>query len=344
MPPSQHEILTPGPLLNEKGQLREPGWARSPLLGYSRNDILSPLRRIKEWDYYCILSKDFGVAFTVADNGYIGLISASVFDFSQRSQMNETYTVPFPLGSFSMPSSSVDGSVKIKHKQGAIDFAIMGETSRVLKVDLPGFSHGRGLRGLLVLTEGKDSESVVVATPWRKKPRAFYYNRKVNCLSVEGVIQLGGEEFVFQKDEAFGVLDWGRGVWPYGDLWYWGSASWLVDGRPFGFNIGYGFGDTSRASENAVIRDGKLHKLGAVTFHVSPRDWLAPWRFTSDDGRLEMTMSPILDRSAKMNLLVYSSVQHQIFGRYSGHAVLDDGSVVEFSDIPGFAEKVKNRW
>jgi hypothetical protein len=340
----QHEILAPGPLLDERGLLREPGWARSPLLKYNRNEILAPLRRIKEWDYYCILAKEFGAAFTVSDNGYIGLISVSVFDFSQGSQATETYTVPFPLGAFEMPSSSESGNIKIKHKQGFIDFSVMDGKTRVIKVDFPGFSHGQGLRGLLVLSEGTDAESIVVATPWRKKPRAFYYNRKVNCLSAEGVMQVGDDDFVFTKDEAFGVLDWGRGVWPYGDLWYWGSASWLVDGRPFGFNVGYGFGDTSKASENAVIRDGKLHKLGSVTFHVSPRDWLAPWRFTSDDGRLEMTLTPILDRSAKMSLLIYSTVQHQVFGRYSGRVVLDDGSVLEFADIPGFAEKVKNRW
>jgi hypothetical protein len=340
----QHEILEPGPLLDGEGRLREPGWSRSPLLSYSRNDILSPLRRIKEWDYYCILAKDFGVAFTIADNGYIGIISASVFDFQQKTHITETYTVPFPLGAFSMPSSSLTGGVKIRHKKGFIDFSVIDLNTRVVKVDFPGFSHGQSLRGVLVLSESVNAESIVVATPWRKRARAFYYNRKVNCLAAEGVMQLGDEELFFTKDAAFGVLDWGRGVWPYGDIWYWGSASWLVEGKPFGLNIGYGFGDTSRASENAIFYDGKLHKLGAVTFHINPRDWLAPWRFTSDDGRLEMTMAPILDRSSKMNALVYSSVQHQVFGRYTGKAVLDDGNELIFSDIPGFAEKVKNRW
>jgi len=340
----QHEILNSGPLLDEKGHLREPGWSRSPLFAYDRNEINAPLRRIKEWDYYCILAKKFGVAFTVADNGYIGLISASVFDFSEGTHVSETVSVPFPLGSFSMPQSSLKGDVKVRHKKGFVDFVIMDGGVRIIKVDMPEFAHGRGLRGAIVLTEEKNAESIVVATPWRKKPRMFYYNRKSPCLAAEGVMQLGHEEFVFTKNEAFGVLDWGRGVWPYGDLWYWGSASWHVDGRSFGINVGYGFGDTSRASENAIFRDGRLHKLGAVTFHINPRDWLSPWRFTSEDGRLEMTMTPILDRSASMNLLIYSSVQHQVFGTFSGRAVLDDGEVIEFIDIPGFAEKVKNRW
>lgn len=340
----QHEILSPGPLLDEKGRLSEPGWSRNPLFVYDRLHINAPLRRIKEWDYYCVLSQKFGVAFTVADNGYLGLICATVFDFTEGTHVSETLTVPFPLGSLSMPPSSLEGDVKVRHKKGLMDFVVMNGGVRILKVDIPDFGHGRGLRGAIVLTETKDADSIVVATPWKKKPRTFYYNRKTPCLAAEGVVQLGHEELVFKKNEAFGVLDWGRGVWPYGDVWYWGSVSALVDGRPFGLNVGYGFGDTSRASENAIFRDGRLHKLGSVTFHINPRDWLAPWRFTSEDGRLEMTMKPILDRFSSMNVLIYSSVQHQVFGTFTGKAVLDGGETVEFADLIGFAEKVKNRW
>ena len=38
------------------------------------------------------------------------------------------------------------------------------------------------------------------------------------------------------------------------------------------------------------------------------------------------------------------SDQHQVFGRFTGRAVLDNGTVVEFADFPGFAEKVSNKW
>ncbi|MBS7248505.1 MAG: DUF2804 domain-containing protein, partial [Candidatus Freyarchaeota archaeon] len=116
------------------------------------------------------------------------------------------------------------------------------------------------------------------------------------------------------------------------------------DGRIFGFNIGYGFGDTSAATENIVFVDGRGHKLDQVTFHFDQKDYLNPWRFTSNDGRFEMTMEPILDRCSKMNLLVLKSVQHQVFGRFTGRAVLDDGSEVKIRKAVGFAEYVVNRW
>ena len=51
-----------------------------------------------------------------------------------------------------------------------------------------------------------------------------------------------------------------------------------------------------------------------------------------------------MDRSAKVNLLVLCSDQHQIFGRYTGTVILDDGKKVEIRNLMGFAEKVRNKW
>ena len=57
-----------------------------------------------------------------------------------------------------------------------------------------------------------------------------------------------------------------------------------------------------------------------------------------------MDFQPILHRSSDTNALVIRSDQHQIFGLFCGKAVLDDGTVLEVRDLPGFAEKVYNKW
>ena len=36
--------------------------------------------------------------------------------------------------------------------------------------------------------------------------------------------------------------------------------------------------------------------------------------------------------------------QHQVFGRFSGTATLDDGTVLPVRDLIGFAEEVENHW
>ena len=71
---------------------------------------------------------------------------------------------------------------------------------------------------------------------------------------------------------------------------------------------------------------------------------MSPWHFTSSDGRFEMDFTPVLDRKSRTSALVIESDQHQVFGRYTGKAVLDDGTEICVKDFFGFAEKVKNRW
>ena len=66
--------------------------------------------------------------------------------------------------------------------------------------------------------------------------------------------------------------------------------------------------------------------------------------FTSDDGRFEMDFVPILDRAACTDVKLIKSDQHQVFGRFTGTAVLDDGTAVRVKDFLGFAEKVENKW
>ena len=73
-------------------------------------------------------------------------------------------------------------------------------------------------------------------------------------------------------------------------------------------------------------------------------DYLRPWTFTSDDGRFEMDFVPILDRAACTDVKLIKSDQHQVFGRFTGTAVLDDGTAVRVKDFLGFAEKVENKW
>lgn len=158
-----------------------------------------------------------------------------------------------------------------------------------------------------------------------------------------------GKEYVFNPETDFGTLDWGRGVWTYDNTWFWGSGNAVVNGKPFGFNIGYGFGDTTAASENIVFYDGVGHKLDDVSFNIpigadGKKAYTDPWTFTSSDGRFEAEFTPVLDRAAKLDVKFICTDQHQVFGRMSGKAVLDNGETIEFRDVLCFAEDVHNKY
>jgi hypothetical protein len=93
-----------------------------------------------------------------------------------------------------------------------------------------------------------------------------------------------------------------------------------------------------------VILDGRVHKLGAVRFGYKSGDFMRPWHFTDDEGRLDLTFTPFKDRTAQTNLGVIFSEVHQMFGRYSGRVKLDNGEEVMVHDLIGFAEDHQARW
>ncbi len=342
----QKRIMTAGPLHDEKGQLVETGYATELIKKYDRNKVAAKRWKIKEWDYYAVCTDKFALALTIDHNGYMTMDSISLLDFEQNSQVTKSVMgLPF-TSPRNLPSTSEKGSIQVKGKGYMLSFENDGN-SRHLTGFMNKFRGENTIVFDLHLTDAP-KETMVIVTPFKDHPEAFYYNQKINCIRVKGTITLGSKEYSCNPADTFAVLDWGRGVWTYDNTWYWGSVSGLAEGKPFGFNIGYGFGDTSAASENVLFYDGKIHKLSQITFGIpikdGKKDYMSPWTFTSDDGRLEMTFQPVMDRFAKTNAGIICSDQHQVFGQFRGTAVLDDGRTLQINNLMGFAEKVRNKW
>ena len=337
-----HEVVTRQPLLKEDGSLREPGWSKRLVQKYDRRQIKAPKFRIKEWDYYLVLNEDFAGAFTISDDGYIGLQSVSLLNFKEGWEHTETILNAFPMGKFELPPTSERGDTVYRDKRLHMEYTVE-EGQRRIRCKFDKFYQGKTFRCDITLDQ-PEMDTMVIATPWKEKKTAFYYNQKINCMPAGGKMEFDGKVYRFNNKTDFGTLDWGRGVWTYDNRWYWGSGNTVVDGRPFGFNIGYGFGETSAASENMLFYDGRAHKLDDVTFHIPEGDYMKPWTFSSSDGRFEMDFLPVLDRAAKTAAVIIETDQHQVFGRMSGKAVLDDGTVIEVKDMMCFAEDVHNRY
>ncbi|TFG84394.1 MAG: DUF2804 domain-containing protein [Spirochaetales bacterium] len=344
----QTEVTESLELLDGRGHIVREGWARRPYWSYDRKHIKANPLRIKEWDYYSILSHDgrFGVTLTMSDLGYAGLFAVCFLDFNARFFHQVDTLSILPLGKTGFPADSNEGQVTFGDKNLSLEFVSAGGV-RTLSFRAPGILNAqgeRGLEGAVVLTQPPDLESMNIATSWQENRSAFYYNRKINCMQASGGFTIGGRRYEYDPTRDFGALDWGRGTWTYRNRWYWGSASGYVEGVPFGWNVGYGFTDRTPASENALFYAGKVHKLDEVTFHLDESDYAKPWRFTSSDGRFEMGFQPLVDRNSSMNLGLISSVQHQVFGEFTGTAFLDDGKKIRLDRFPGFAEDVRNRW
>ncbi|MCP4763650.1 MAG: DUF2804 domain-containing protein, partial [archaeon] len=334
--------------LNPDGTLVQQGYATKLILKYNRENIKQGWARIKEWDYYAVLTEKYGIAITVSEMGLMSLYNVVFLDFESGTFISDEVFKLLTKFKNKMPLSSETGDVAYSDNSLSINLKREPE-KRILTVDFPEYNNGQGLKCDLVLQQDQNMDSMVIATSWKKNRAAFYYNQKVNCMPATGSVVLGGKEYVFNKDnKAYGVLDWGRGVWTYKNRWYWGSLSGEIDGHTIGWNIGYGFSDRSPASENMLFYDGKAHKLEDITFNIPTKgkelDYMSPWTFTSSDGRFEMVFEPIVDRNADVNLLVFRSMQHQVFGLFTGDVILDDGTKIHVEKMLGFAEDVLNRW
>ena len=55
-------------------------------------------------------------------------------------------------------------------------------------------------------------DKMVIATPFANK-RQWYLNYKENCFVASGRCRI--EDMDYEIHNGFGILDWGRGVWPY---------------------------------------------------------------------------------------------------------------------------------
>ena len=341
MPQTETTELTP--VMDEFGLPQNFGWARSPLFTYDQSLLLSPRRKISESDRYILFSPTHLAVFEILDDGYLGYMCLTLASLKDRKRSTHTFLTPFSLGSFGLPENSDSGSIKLTKKKNMLNFAVMSHGMRIVKVDIPNFGRNLSLRGEVVLTPPPDAESLVTHMPWRGKGDAFCYSRRSPWYTVEGVIQHGISEVVFTRGSGWGVFDWNRGVRPNKDLRFWASACGMSQGRLAGFSVGHNSADSSMGTENAFFLDGKLHKLDQVTFHI-PSNKHTPWRFTSNDNRLEMSFLPEQERDENHQMFFYSLKRRQLLGSFSGRVTLDDGSDFEFSNITGFAERRKNRF
>ena len=363
---AQTEYLSPLSLLDDTGRPQNFGWSKQPGFFYDPALVYAPRHRITESDRYIVHSPTHLIVFEIRDDGWLGYMGISVISMREKKRSTQTFKTFFPLGAYELPTSSVTGSVRWRRKKTHLDFISMEDGVKIIKAEVPKFGHNRSLRGELVLSEPEPppepsgeppageppagelpageiphagpSQSLVTNQAWLSEKNAFRYTRCSPWYTVEGVIQFGSSEIIFTKGNGWGIFDWNRGARPKTDIRYWAAACGMSGGRQLSFCAGYSWADFSHGTENGFFIDGQLHKLDRITFHI-PLDWLSPWRFSSNDSRLEMTFYPHQERIDRYGLFFYNSSRRQIFGFFSGRMRLDDGSAIEFQNLTGFAER-----
>jgi hypothetical protein len=337
------ELTRPVDLCTPDGRRLNPeavGFSRTPL---HRANLAGDWGRTKRWDYWALLADDLVVALTYADVDYLGVVAVWWCEPSTGRTGGRDVAVPLARG-IDLPE--VPGSAPLTYRSPHLGLEVtdeVGGTTLTARWRERDGTLGR-LDAHVALPEGHESLNVVI--PW--SDTRFQYTSKHQARPATGTLRVGEREQVLgdQGATAWGVLDVGRGRWPYRTRWNWGSgAGRATDGRVVGLQVGGKWTQGTPATENGVIVDGRLVKLGDEL--IWEYDWdapLEPWRVRSPDGSLDVTLTPVHDRHDRIELGVAGTEVHQVFGSWTGHAPTPEGERVTLEGLVGFAEESRSRW
>lgn len=333
--------LTDGrvPLCDGRGRLNPQavGWSRQPL---HICEIPGRWPRKKKWNYWCVTTPEVLFSVTISTLDYATLGFIYFLDFGTKEFIEETVTIPFS-GNVVMPPT-VEGAISFKHPKMTIEFDAGPNETRI-RARMESFG-GKALEADFTIRRPDDHESLNVVIPWSE--RLFQFTSKQHCLPTEGSIRIGERTVMFDPATANGCLDFGRGVWPYRCTWNWGGGSGRSGDKTVGLNFGGQWTDGTGMTENGIIIDGRLTKIGDdVEFVYDTTDFMKPWRIkTKNSDQIDLEFVPFFDRVAAANMLVIKSCVHQLIGDYSGRVTTQEGERIEIDGLVGWAEEHIARW
>jgi hypothetical protein len=341
----EREITAAVDLATADGRRLNPaalGWSRVPL---HRANLQGSWGRNKRWDYWAILAGNLVISTTYADVDYLGLADIWWADLETGRTGGAAMVVP---GARGIDLPDLPGTQVLRARKRSFDLAISDDpdgTSHIAASWKEGDGTAASLAAAIALPDGHESLNVVI--PWSE--RRFQFTSKHQARPAVGSFSLG--HYTHQLEDAprgaWGVLDVGRGRWPYRSVWNWGGGAGRVgsDGPVIGLQLGGKWTAGTGFTENGLIVDGRLSKLGEeLEWRYDWEDPMRPWSVRDPGGRLELLLEPAFDRHARTAAVILSTETHQVFGTWSGEVVADDGRRLAFEGIQGFAEESRSRW
>lgn len=345
MTTTERELTEPVPLATPDGRRLNPdavGWSRVPL---HRANLAGGWGRTKRWDYWAILAGDLVVSAVYADVDYLGLADVWWAEPSTGREGGAGLAVPLAFG-IDLPD--VPGSAPLRAYGRRLHLTITDDAEGATRLTASWReSDGRPgrLDATVALPQGHESLNVVI--PW--SDTRFQYTSKHQARPAVGTIEIDGRTIRLDEADggAWGVLDIGRGRWPYRTRWNWGGGAGRIGSRGpvVGLQVGGRWTEGTGHTENGFFIDGRMTKIGReLAWSYDWDDPMAPWTVVDPGGQLEIRLAPLHDRHSKTDVGVLGTEVHQVFGHWSGEVVGDEGHRLTFEGVQGFAEESRSRW
>lgn len=314
------------------------GWSRQP---YQSVELSGPWGRRKRWDYWSIQAGDLIVSGVVADIDYLGTSDIWWTDLEAGDHGGRAV---FRIGGrgFELPARFGQCPVRVTGKKYRCSLDYDADGSLHLHVVWVESTGEQGeLRAEITMPERDESLNVVI--PWSDS--VFQYTSKHQARPVVGAMTVGDRQWTFGR-EAWGILDIGRGRWPYATRWNWGGGFGFSEGgKRIGVQVGGKWTAGTGYTENGIFIDGRLSKIGREL--IWTYDWdnpMRPWSVRDPEGQIDLVLTPRFDKHSRLNLGLLRRETHQVFGRWTGLVVDDAGNRHELRAIQGFAEECRARW
>jgi hypothetical protein len=296
----------------------------------------------KRWDYWAILAGDLVVSSVYSDIDHFGLADVYWADLVTDETGGHAIVVPHEEG-IELPE--LPGTVPLVVDRDGLDLRIADDElgTRLTATWTEHDGRAGRLDVMVALPVGHESLNVVI--PWSDE--RFNFTSKHQARPATGELVVGDRRWTIggpDGADAWGVLDVGRGRWPARISWNWGGGAGRCGDHVVGLQVGAKWTEGTGFTENGVIVDGRLTKLGRELRWVY--DWdnpLRPWRVDDPGGRLHAELTPRFDKHTQLAGQKRGSEVHQVFGTWTGNLTTDDGTL-EFEGIQGFAEEARQRW
>jgi hypothetical protein len=330
------DLCTPDGLRLNRAAL---GWSRRPL---HRANLRDHFGLNKRWDYWAILAGDLVVAITYADIDHLGLAELYWVDLNTHETGGRAVMVGAGAG-IALPEVPATAPLVVKHD--GLDLRIDDDERATYFSARWTESDGRPGRLRLLVNSPPLHESLNVVIAWSDE--LFNFTCKDQARPARGEMAVGDRRWVIGgPSDAWGVLDVGRGRWPSKITWNWGGGAGRCAEQVVGLQFGAKWTEGSGFTENGLIVDGRLSKLGSEL--LWDYDWdepMRPWHVVHPGGQLDATLAPRFDKYTNVDVSPELGTEvHQVFGTWSGRLLSDDGLALEFEGLQGFAEESRQRW
>ncbi|GMQ61131.1 DUF2804 family protein [Vallitalea maricola] len=295
--------------------------------------------KLKEWEAFQAGNQDVFMLGAVYNTKTSALNQLSIYDKRNNKLYNyRKYCIPWKqILSTSMYQS--------ESKYISKDFMMIiynnleeGKINIIVKIrsknDLPNIK--------LEITAFHLTEPIVICQPFDTN-RGLYSHKAL--MNMEGILYLGKEKIVFDKNTAFTIIDDHKGYYPSNVKYDWVTG--CINNKDTGL-IGFNLTDNQikdheKYNENCLWMNGNMQVLPPIKFKRSVKDDKEVWKIKDEYGMVNILFYPLAKLKLKFNYgIIYSDYEGPM-GTFRGYIKDKNDNKIMLDKFFGMGEKKRYR-